>query len=371
MPDGPSVVIAKLIAGASAKLNQCLSTRSVSGDYGQTKVKVSVVIGPFMVNNGQSTMSVKTKQAYLEQLNYRASGSYPLDLEIVSVSDLRQRVGPGFLRSTHRYRFHMLLCVTRGACTHMIDFKLIACKPGSLLAASPTQAHRFGFEQGWDGWVVLFRPEFLLSSQATVPVTDLRLTAGLERMPEHLCLQEHERRVVTGAIVQMRKDCRIEAPPEHVHALLRHQLYALLLRLTVLHGRQQAQESTTSVGLQRFRNFQRLVEKKFWKCHGLAEYADLLGCSEKSLTRAAMEVAGVKAKAFIASRINLEAKRLLAHTALLIALIGERLGFQDPTNFVKFFKREVGCTPGEFRRRQAEVDASMVRKARAALTRNA
>jgi AraC-like DNA-binding protein len=48
-----------------------------------------------------------------------------------------------------------------------------------------------------------------------------------------------------------------------------------------------------------------------------------------------------------------------------ISLIGERLGFQDPTNFVKFFKREVGCTPGEFRYRQAEPGASMARKARA------
>jgi AraC-like DNA-binding protein len=65
-----------------------------------------------------------------------------------------------------------------------------------------------------------------------------------------------------------------------------------------------------------------------------------------------MEGAGVNAKDFIASRINLEAKRLLAHTVLPIAAIGEQLGFQDPTNFVKFFRRAVGCTPGQFRRRQ-------------------
>jgi hypothetical protein len=95
-----------------------------------------------MVNNGHPAMSAKKKQAYIEQLNYRASGSYPLDLEIFSVSDLRQRVGEGFLRSTHRYRFHMLVCVTRGECTHMIDFKLIACKPGSLSDFSRTRPCR-------------------------------------------------------------------------------------------------------------------------------------------------------------------------------------------------------------------------------------
>lgn len=308
-------------------------------------------------------MSAKKKPADIELLNYRPSGSYPLDLEIFSVSELRRRVGAEFLRSTHQYRFHMLLCVVRGECTHIVDLKSVGCKPGSLLACQPAQAHRFGFDQDWDGWVVLFRPEFLLSSlQPTAPVTGLRLATGLGRMPEHLCLGQHERRAVIGAIAQMREDCRIEAPAEQVHALLRHQLYALLLRLTVLHHRQQAQENTTSVDLRRFNSFQRLVEKKFWKWHRVSEYADLLGCSQKSLTRAAHEVAGVGAKAFIGLRISLEAKRLLAHTALPIALIGERLGFQDPTNFVKFFRLEAGCTPGEFRRRQTEVHTSMTSK---------
>jgi AraC-like DNA-binding protein len=111
--------------------------------------------------------------------------------------------------------------------------------------------------------------------------------------------------------------------------------------------------------LRRFNHFQRLVENKFWTWHRVSEYADLMGCSQKSLTRAALAVAGVRAKVLIGLRINLEAKRLLAHTALPIALIGERLGFEDPTNFVKFFKLEAGCTPGEFRRRQREVGVSM------------
>lgn len=60
------------------------------------------------------------------------------------------------------------------------------------------------------------------------------------------------------------------------------------------------------------------------------------------------------AKAFVASRINLEAKRLLAHTALPVSVIADQVGFDEATNFVKLFKREVGCSPGEFRRRHAQ-----------------
>ena len=56
------------------------------------------------------------------------------------------------------------------------------------------------------------------------------------------------------------------------------------------------------------------------------------------------------AKAFIAARIALEAKRLLVHTNYSVATIADKLGFDEPTNFSKFFRREARCTPAEFRR---------------------
>ena len=45
----------------------------------------------------------------------------------------------------------------------------------------------------------------------------------------------------------------------------------------------------------------------------------------------------------------LEAKRLLAYTDEPVAEIGYRLGFPEPTNFGRFFAREVGLSPGSFR----------------------
>jgi AraC-like DNA-binding protein len=49
-----------------------------------------------------------------------------------------------------------------------------------------------------------------------------------------------------------------------------------------------------------------------------------------------------------------EAKRLLAHTALPTAVIADRIGFDEATNFIKFFRREVGCSPGEVRRKYTQ-----------------
>jgi AraC-like DNA-binding protein len=294
------------------------------------------------------------RAAEIQRLDYRPSAPYQLDLEIFRVADLRRRVSKEELLSTHRYEFHLLLCVTRGECAHVVDFRPVHCKAGSLLALQPGQAHRFGLEEDWDGWMVLFRPEFILSSLA---VPDMKIAVGLDTVREHLSLRDQELRIVTDAIAQMREDTSIEAPATDVHALLRYQLYALLLRLGILYDRQEARPDAGAQALQRFKKLQQLMEKNFAKWHQVAEYADQLGCSERSLTRATMEVVGINAKAFIASRITLEAKRLLAHTVLSVSSIGERLGFDEATNFIKFFKRETGCTPADFRRRQNAIRA--------------
>jgi len=294
----------------------------------------------------------KSPAAEIEHVHYRPSARYPFDLEVFAVSDLKRRVREDHLRRTHRYSFHMLILVTRGKCTPVIDSEPISCRRGSLLAIEPSQAHRFALEDGWDGWMVLFRPEFLLSSQGTSQsVTDRWTTERNRLLPAHLALGDVERDVVEAAILQMQRDSKLQAPRQDVHALLRHQLCTLLLRLRVWYDRREAHRTIALLAPQRFRWFQGTVEANFARWHQVVQYADFLGCSERSLARATMEVVGVKAKVFIASRINLEAKRLLVHTELTVASIAERLGFAEPTYFVKFFRREAGCTPGEFRHR--------------------
>jgi AraC family transcriptional regulator, transcriptional activator of pobA len=45
----------------------------------------------------------------------------------------------------------------------------------------------------------------------------------------------------------------------------------------------------------------------------------------------------------------LEAKRILAHTTESVKEIGYDLGFEEPTNFIKYFKKHSKLTPTEFR----------------------
>lgn len=217
--------------------------------------------------------------ADIQRLGYRPRGPYRLDLEAFTMADLRRRGSKEKVRTTHRYEFHMLVCVTHGCGTQVVDFKPVACAPGSVLMVRPGQAHNFGYDEDWDGWIVLFRPEFVLPS-ASMP-RDLKLAIDLDRLAEHLVLSGDDLRAVTASVRQMRQDTELDAPVDEQHALLRHQLLALLTRLCILQGRQQVKEPVPARALQRFKRFQRLVEEHFQEWHQVANYAGHLGCAEK------------------------------------------------------------------------------------------
>lgn len=279
---------------------------------------------------------MKTK---IQHLGYLPPAPHQLDLEIFSMADLRYR-GKEQVRITHRYGFHALVYVTQGQCTQMVDFKSVSCTSGSLIVVRAGQAHNYGQDKNWDGWNLLFRPEFL------------QCTLDLEHLPEHMVLSPDEMQGMMSLIQQMRKDSLIDGAQTDVHRLLRHQIHALLTRLNILQRKNQIEQPPSSPATQRFRRFQQLVEERFLQWHQVTDYTVELGYTEKTLARAVNTSTGMGAKAFITARIILEAKRLLAHTDMPVVAIAYKLGFDEPTNFNKFFKREVHDTPAEFRLRQ-------------------
>lgn len=298
-------------------------------------------------------------RAKVDQIAYRPQGR-DLDVEVFLFSELRRRVPRAEILALYHYSFHTLICVTEGDVTQLVDFQPVTCSVGSLLVLRPGQVHSFGTDEGWDGWMVLFRAEFLPSE--TQPTADLRPALGLDRLPDHLSLSPADFQAVSEVIARMRMDAASEALAKDVHALLRYQLCALLLRLTILQDQHVGAAVARTPGVQRFARFRRLVEQNHAGWHKVSAYAAALACTEKSLTRAALEATGQSAKSVIAARIVLEAKRLLVHTDRSIYLIAEGLGFAEATNFVKFFKRETGLTPLGFRKGIRVSNASQPRR---------
>ena len=85
--------------------------------------------------------------------------------------------------------------------------------------------------------------------------------------------------------------------------------------------------------------FKNLLDEKFRVVKSVSEYAVLMSVSEKKLNRTTSLTLGKTPKQLIDERIILEAKRLLAYTNNSIKEVGFDLGFDEPTNFIKYFRK--------------------------------
>jgi AraC-like DNA-binding protein len=240
----------------------------------------------------------------------------------------------------HRLDCHLLALTTAGHGTAEVDFAPRPCRPGTLLWIRPGQALRFD-GVGLDAALVTWAPGLLSAEQvAGVPIDD---PAG----PSRWQLAGEDEDAVISEFTQLSVDCGRHSSGAVAAALLRHQLAVLLLRVALLPA-QDTVDRSTSEG-RTFARFRRALEERHRDTRRVEDYAEALGCSVRTLTRASLAVTGRTAKQVVDDRVALEARRLLACTDLSVAEIGRRLGFGEPTNFGRFFHREAGLSPGAFR----------------------
>lgn len=96
-------------------------------------------------------------------------------------------------------------------------------------------------------------------------------------------------------------------------------------------------------------DFKKSIEFNLKKSHSPAFYSIDIGVAESKLSAITKEIYGLSPKKIINEGIILKAKKLLAENELIIKEISEELGFTDAPHFVKFFKKETGMTPGQFK----------------------
>jgi len=97
------------------------------------------------------------------------------------------------------------------------------------------------------------------------------------------------------------------------------------------------------------REFNFLVETHFKSIHSVAEYANLLNKSPKTISNIFRKHNSKSPLQFIHERKMLEAKRLLIYTTKRIKEIAYEVGFEDIQTFSRFFKRNEGISPSKYK----------------------
>ena len=98
-----------------------------------------------------------------------------------------------------------------------------------------------------------------------------------------------------------------------------------------------------------FERFIDLVNVNCTNWHTLDYYADRLCVTQRYLGTLVRQASGSTAKQWIDRAIINEAKVALKHSDITVTQLADQLHFPNPSFFCKFFKRETGTTPKEYR----------------------
>ena len=101
-----------------------------------------------------------------------------------------------------------------------------------------------------------------------------------------------------------------------------------------------------------FDRFIQLVNQHCHEHHRIGYYADRICLTEHYLGTIVHQTSGVTAKEWIDRALISRIQAELLHSDKPVAQIAGELHFANPAFFCKFFKRIVGMTPGEYRRRR-------------------
>jgi AraC-like DNA-binding protein len=96
--------------------------------------------------------------------------------------------------------------------------------------------------------------------------------------------------------------------------------------------------------------FARLLSRPDLGLWSVGALADRIGVTPGYLTDAVKAATGRTAAQLMREARTREAKRFLLGSNLSVRQVASRVGFADPAYFCRFFRRETGLSPGDFRR---------------------
>lgn len=255
----------------------------------------------------------------------------------------------GALSSTplpHRHAFYEIIYIRQGEGVHVIDFETYPIIPESLYLFSPDQIHFWQLKNPLDGMSIKFNENFLLLSPSELYLSEYLDFFHNAEYPASLTLDNGKGDEIKDLFNRIDGEYHSRG---YIRDLkIRSYLVILLIEVQRLFmsgsGKRDVIRGSAIVSL-----FKKMVSKNFLTQRSTVYYAHKLGISDAYLHELTKENTGMTPGQIIRKEIAMEAKRMLAHTTDNISEIGYKLGFDDPSYFGRFFKRETGFSPKSFR----------------------
>ncbi len=248
----------------------------------------------------------------------------------------------------HRVQFHCLIYIEQGRGSHFIDFEDFPYQAGSFISVGRHQIQSFDFVNQPKGDIILFTKQWLDSVQSNIRVPFLFPSFSSFFSSPVINTIGPLRQSCESLLLEMKKIKGDQAFDDMVLQLL---FTTLLIKLY----REKPTQYVNQLGEIRARKFTRflsMVEEHFVTTKSATAYAEMMGITYKSLNQICKLATNKTPKQLIDAHTILEAKRRLAIDDTAISRLAYELGFEEPSNFIKYFKSKALITPHQFKKIQ-------------------
>lgn len=246
----------------------------------------------------------------------------------------------------HRMGFSMVLFISQGRGEHFLDFSRWAFQSGSVIFINRNQINAFDLRDRPKGKGVLFQQALIEKLQATMRVPLFS--------PDYMHFGYRPVVDVSDSLQQSCSRILLEIEGETQNrepdSLVTLHLFSALLLLLARERKTMTTDVLSQSERQRFERFTALLESQFSTTRNATDYAEALHMSYKSLNLLCKKAAKQTTKQLIDAYTILEAKRRLIVERKRIQTLADELGFDEVTNFTKYFKKQTGMTPAHFQK---------------------
>lgn len=251
------------------------------------------------------------------------------------------------LFTPHRTNFNHVFIFRTSHLVHHVDFIPIKVEPYSILFIGKGQVHQFDELQKYDGYELIFTDEFYnITEQDLKFLKNYLLFNGFWNKQN---LQFDKKSLLKYLSLIENIKAEIDFPGEMNKRIILKNLVQIFLLLIEREKLTDNAYVSSETRIPVFIHFMNLIEDEFKNNLSVSDYARLLNITERKLGIITKENFGKLPNEIIIERQLIEAKRLLIHGELTVKEIGYELGFTDPTNFGKFFKKYTDLTPLAFK----------------------
>lgn len=145
----------------------------------------------------------------------------------------------------------------------------------------------------------------------------------------------------------------LASPEQRQMHIVRAYLGAFLADLVLRAPTDEKASGANSYAQERLEELLELIETHVYDTKEVAAYAELMHLSTFQLNAIAKAGTGRTCSELITDQVILEAKRYLLATTDQVTQVADRLGYDDVSYFIRFFKKHTGHTPEGFRQKSA------------------